>query len=171
VKLGCDAALARRVASEAARDGLPAELWTRIVVEAARVRDDVATISGVRSKTVARQLDRAAGRPQPDVVGVGELAIYARVLRNRAPRKLPRSDTGNTLVVMVSDTIRCAWLAEAADSHLTLAAWVAARLRDAPAGAIAWEASAAATGRELGEWGYSSWLARRANSAAAQMPG
>jgi hypothetical protein len=167
VSLTCERDLARTVARSAACAGVPSELWIRIVVEAARVRDDIATISRDSRSSVQQHLDAAAGRPLRDVPGCGELRLYARLLRDHTPSPAPRTPAAASLRVTVPDTIRCAWLAAAADAQLTLGAWLADRLQDPPAAALDWEAAAAASGRELGEWGYSSWMARPGANADA----
>jgi hypothetical protein len=167
VSLTCERDLALTVARGAARAGVPSELWIRIVAEAARVRDDIATIGRDTRSSVQQHLDAAAGRPLRDVPGCGELRLYARLLRDRSPAALPRTNVAASLRVTVPDTMRCAWLAAAAEAQVTLAAWLADRLLDPPAAALDWEAAAAASGRELGEWGYSSWIARPGDSADA----
>jgi hypothetical protein len=167
IKLACESTLARDAAAQAARDGVPPELWLRVVVEAARVRDDIAAIGLHPPSRVQRWLDAAAGDAGPVVPGCGELALYTRLLRSRSPQTPVRGNPP-CLRIAVPDTMRAAWLAAAAEANVTLAAWVAARVRDAPGSAIAWEAAAAACGRELAEWGYRSWAARRADKADAQ---
>lgn len=167
VALTCERDLARTVARGAACAGVPSELWIRIVVEAARVRDDIAAIGRDARSSVQQHLDAAAERPLRDVPGCGELRLYARLLRDRIPGALPRTNVAANLRVSLPETIRCAWLAAAADTQLTLAAWLAERLQDPPAAAVDWEAAAAASGRELGEWGYSSWMARPGANADA----
>ena len=167
IKLACEPAVVRDAVTRAARDGVPPELWLRVVVEAARVRDDIATISLQPPSMVQRWLDAAAGDAAPVVPGCGELGLYTRLLRGRSPRTPARCEAP-CLCLAVPDTMRCAWLAAASDANETLAAWVAERVRDAPGSAIEWEAAAAACGRELGEWGYCSWTARRADKADAQ---
>jgi hypothetical protein len=166
IKLACVGVLSHDVVVRAARDGLPPELWLRIMIEAARVRDDIAGIHAQPPSTVQGRLDAASRDAAPAVPGCGELGLYARLLRGRTPRALPRGEAPCPRVA-VSDTMRCAWLAAAAEANVTLAAWAAERVREAPGSAVAWEAAAAACGRELGEWGYRSWAARRANKADA----
>lgn len=166
IRLACERELARDIVGRAARDGIPSELWVRITTEAARVRDGVAMMTSQPRSTVQAQLDAASQRPLREVPGSGELGLYARLLHNRSPKALPRVDVDGICVAM-PDTIRCAWLAAAADANLTLAAWVADRLLDAPPSSVAWESAAASSGRELGEWAYCSWAALRAESADA----
>jgi len=167
VSLACERGLALEVARNAACAGVPSELWIRIVAEAARVRDDIATIASRTQVSVQQHLDAAAARPLRDVPGCGELRLYARLLRDRTPSPPPRTHTAGRLRIIVPDTIRCAWLAAACDAQLTLAAWLADRLQSPPAAALDWEAAAAASGRELGEWGYSCWTARPGDNADA----
>ena len=101
-RIVCERALILDVVTQAARDGIPVELWVRIAVEAARVRDGIVAVSGLPHALVQDQLDTAASEPLREVVGCGELGLYARLLRDRAPSRPTRAAPGDNLSVRVS---------------------------------------------------------------------
>lgn len=165
--LACDPGFGAQIARQAAGHGIPVELWGRIAVEAARVRDDIAMVCARPRSRVEAHLNMACKRRPPLPPGAGELGLYVLLLLARAPRQREPLAGRDTIGLMVPDTVRCAWLSAAAAAGLTLAEWVAARLRDAPGAAVEWEIASAAWGRDIGEWGYRCWAARRPDNAEA----
>lgn len=152
--------LVRKRATEAA---LPIELWVRIAVEASRLAGEISYLAGCRREEVVVQLDLATTSPgETHTLAASELRRYAAELR----KGHPAFEAGEVLALRLPEEISGAWNAAAVATRQELPHWLASMLDDAPRECVAWEATAAATCRSLGEWAYASWL-RASTSAKA----
>jgi hypothetical protein len=110
------------------------------------------------------QLDLAATAPagEKHPLGASELRRYAAELR----RGHPTTEAGEVLGLRLPEEISGAWNTAASKARLEMPRWIDAALKKTPAECVAWEASAAATCRSLGEWAYASWLRASASANA-----
>lgn len=143
---------------------LPTELWVRIAVEASRLTSEISSLTARPRREVVAQLDLAASAPTGEThpLGASELRRYAAELR----RGHPATEAGEVLGLRLPEEISGAWNAAASKARLEMPRWIDAALQKAPPECVAWEASAAATCRSLGEWTYASWLRASANANA-----
>lgn len=156
-------ALARARARET---GLPLALWVRIAVEAARAETCISQDAGSDRLEVRRAIDAVAAAPYWRDTGVlpGRGWVdYAEALV--AGRSLRMQPAGSIELVLPED-LAVAWKRTAACAGISLAAWIAQTIADAPADCVLWEAASAAELRPMGEWAYSAW-ARRSTASSA----
>lgn len=144
--------------------GIPIDLWVRIAVEASRLVEEIATLSGCIQTEVASRLDSAAlndGEP-PNQLGGHSLNRYAAELRlGRGPQEVP-----GELALRLPEEMSGAWTRSAAKERVRFPTWIAQRLRSAPANCVSWEIAAADSCQSLGEWAYASSLRASASSSA-----
>lgn len=144
--------------------GIPIDLWVRIAVEASRLVEEIATLSGSLKSEVASRLDSAAqiaSRP-PQQTGGHLLIRYAAELQvARKGQKVP-----NELALRLPEEMSGAWTRSAAKERIRLPTWIAQRLRSVPANCVGWEIAAASAYQSLGEWAYASSLRASASSSA-----
>jgi hypothetical protein len=153
----------------ARRQGVPVELFARLIIEAVRHLRALEGLLG-HTTSLSDALDMAAGAAPTtvEVVEGRELRAYAAaLLRGGAAGRVTSATTGSTVEVSVTQEMATAWAAAAAGEGRTVSGWAAAHIVAAPAGAVAWEAAAARAGRTLGEWIYEEAAARLASSRAA----
>jgi hypothetical protein len=143
---------------------LPTELWVRIAVEASRLASEIASLTARSRREVVTQLDLAAASPlgEAQTLAASALRRYAVELR----KGHPVAEAGDVLVLRLPEEISGAWNTAAAEARQEFPRWLASMLDDAPRNCVAWEATAAAGCRSLGEWVYASSL-RASTSARA----
>jgi hypothetical protein len=143
------------VEAEALRARVPLALCLRIVVEATRARDDIVRATGRNCPAVEHMLDVAAELPiPPDGSEDSGLSTYVAALIEGQIG----GGNGSDVVLRLTTEMAFSWGRRAAESDLTLDAWITRSVKGRPTRAVQWEVAAAASGRTLAEWAYASAL-------------
>jgi hypothetical protein len=162
VPLGLTIARKRRLAARANRVRIPLGLWTRCAIECSRHVSEVAPQVGLSAPELTRQLDELAAswRDKPVTAACVRRQIqYARAVRQGDP-SAPFEDSTSPVVAMLPDMMLAGWTQAASATGSALDSWAEQQLKLMPEHPHLWEATAAEAGRSLGEWIYTTTLAR-----------
>lgn len=125
--------------------GVPAGLQTVVAIEAAHALERVSA-TGVTCAALDRASEPSEPRP---LIPPPRLVDYAGELRGAGDHMSPLV---GELELLPPSRLLGAWRLAAHDAGLQLERWMALMLARAPAGALRWEAAAAAGGLTLTEW-------------------
>ncbi len=147
-----------RIEEGATTARVPAELWLRLAVEAARLTDEIAAHSGRTRQSVQGVLDTAAAETSGDATNetlrTDALARYAALLRTRHPA----GPISRLVPMRLPEEMSGGWRRAAIHAGVTFERWVAERVEAAPTGCVAWEIAAAECCQTLAEWAYAAFL-------------
>jgi hypothetical protein len=158
IRLAPGALRALQAGARAAR--VPAPLWSRCAVDAARLLEETAKLLALTRLELIAELDRRAERIASPVTpaAASKQIAYARALR-RGEAPVSATPLFGSLTVLLPDTIRTAWACAASRTGMSMDHWIETELASAPRQAHLWEAASAEAGQTLAEWVYALALA------------
>jgi hypothetical protein len=156
----------QRANCEAGHAGAPVELWVRAAIDAGRVVSTIAATRLTRAADVVALLDDHAAAGLSMLSGSADLARYAEALRRGERASVTRLGPNGEVELLVPEELALAWRCEASAGGGSIDAWATSMIGLAPDRCLAWEASAAASGLRLAEWGYAYALRRLIASSA-----